>query len=176
MSVGTTKITGKAGPIIDLAMYLATDLSELKGPLKIEAPRWTYGPGINQVQVIYADTITLDHTGDDSTKTLNLSAGTGDNALLDIFKQALTMSKLKFLFIENNSDEKTLHVLGTASTAIPICVDPLSIIKIPPKGSSVLWNDPSAAGLTITSKDLLLAHDGAGTKTIDVDVVAMGLD
>jgi len=39
MTIGKTRITGKAGPMMDLAMYLATDLSELAGPLKVEAPR-----------------------------------------------------------------------------------------------------------------------------------------
>lgn len=174
MSVGTTRIIGKAGPIIDLAMFLATDLSELQGSLKIEAPKWVYGTGEGAVDVIYAETITLDDAG---AKTLDLYASSGVDLLLDIFQQALTMKALKFLYLKNNSADATLLVLGTETTAIPICVDPVDVIKIPPKGSSVLWNDPSAAGLVISvNKDLLLTHGGQGEDSMDVDIVAMGLD
>jgi len=173
MSVGTTRIIGKGGPIIDLAMFLAGDISELQASLKIEASKWVYGTGAGAVDVIYADTINL---LDAATKTLDLYAGSGDGDLLDIHRQALTMKALKFLFIRNNSADATLLVLGTATTAIPICAAAEDIIKIPPKGSAVLWNDPSAAGLVIsTNKDLQLEHDGTGDDSMDVDVVAMGL-
>lgn len=174
MSVGNTRITGKAGPIIDLAMFLASDLSELQGPLKIEAPKWVYGTGVGAVDVIYAETITLE---DAANKTLDLYSSSGADLLQDIFMQDLTMKALKFLYIKNNSADATLLVLGTATTAIPICGAAEDIIKIPPKGSAVLWNDPSAAGLVIsTNKDLKLEHDGTGEASMDVDIVAMGLD
>jgi len=154
-------------------MFLASDLSELQAPLKIEASKWVYGTGEGAVDVIYADTITLD---DAATKTLDLNAGSGDGDLLDIHRQALAMKALKFLYVNNNSADATLLVLGTATTAIPICVAAENVIKVPPKGSTVLWNDPSAAGLVIsTNKDLKLEHDGTGETSMDVDIVAMGL-
>jgi len=170
MSVGTTRITGKAGPLIDLAMYLATDLAELKGPLKIAAAKWTYGTAAGAVNVIYADSVTL---ADGANTTLDLYAS---GSLLDIFKQALTMEALKFLYIKNNSDDATLKVFGGASNDIGIVADTSDIVEIPP-GGDLCWSDPSAAGLDITTnKNLKLEHDGTGESDMVVDVIAMGLD
>ncbi len=171
MTVGSNRIAGHAGPVIDLKAYLAGDLSEQQVPVLLNNAGWIYGTGAGAVNVIYADTITL---ADAATETLDLFAS---GSLLDIFGRALTLSALKFLCIVNNSADATLKVLGTAVTAVPICEDPSDIIKIPPGGSAVLWNDPSAAGLVVsTNKDLKLEHDSTGSDSMDVDVFAMGLD
>jgi len=170
MTIGTTRITGKAGPMMDLAMYLATDLSELAAPLKVDAVRWIYGTGAGAVNVIYADAVTLADAG---TDTLDLYASA---ALLDIFKQALTMTALKFLYLKNNSVDATLLAFGGSTADIPVLADMTDIVKIKP-GGHFLWTDPSAAGLVITTnKNLKLAHDGTGSSSMIVDVIAMGLD
>ena len=170
MTVGTTRITGKAGPMMDLAMYLATDLSELAGPLKVEALRWIYGTGAGAVNVIYADKITL---ADGANTTLDLYAS---GTLLDIFKQDLTMTALKFLYIMNNSADATLLAFGGSSADIPVLADPSDIANVKP-GGHILWTDPSAAGEVITTnKNLKLEHDGTGSDSMIVDVIAMGLD
>lgn len=172
-----TRIIGAAGPLIDLVKYLDAELGEICKKLNIAPSQWTYGALAKQVEVIYADTITLAQpNGGGETVTLDLFSSEAPE-LLDIFNRALTMTALKFLYIKNNSADATLKVLGTATTAIPICADPLDIIKIPPGGDAILWNDPSAAGLLIsTNKDLKIEHDGTGEATMDVDIVAMGLD
>ncbi len=171
MSTGSTRIAGQAGPVIDLKAYIAGDLSERLAPVLINNKGWTYGTGAGAVNVVYADTITL---ADAANTTLDLFAS---GSLLDVFNIALTMTALKFLYIKNNSADATLLVLGTAVTALPICSDPSDIIKIPPGGDVILWNDPSAAGLVVsTNKDLKLEHDGTGANTMDVDVFALGLD
>jgi len=169
MSEGTTRISGNAGPMIDLAMFLATDLSELKGPLKIAAPKWTYGTGAGAVNVIYADTITLAAAGND---TLDLYAG----SLLDIFKQELTMTAIKFLYIKNNSADATLLVGGGVSNDLDIFSDTSDQEIIKPGGWKC-WGDPSAAGVVITTnKNLYIEHNGTGSSSMNVDVIAMGLD
>jgi len=170
MTVGTTRISGNAGPMIDLAMFLATDLSELKGPLKIAAPKWTYGTGAGAVNVIYADTITLANAGND---TLDLYAS---GALQDIFKQTLTMEAIKFLYLKNNSADASLLVGGGVSNDLDIFAD-TSDQEIIKQGGTKTWTDPSAAGLDITTnKNLYIEHDGTGSDSMDVDVIAMGLD
>lgn len=170
MSVGTTRLNGNAGPLMDIKAFLAGDLSEANVPVIVSNFGWSYGVGVNAVNIVYADKVTL---ADAANETLDLFAS---GSLLDIFGRALTLSAIKFLYIKNNSADATLLVLGTAVTAVPICSDPSDIIEIPP-GGVMLWLDPSAAGLVVsTNKDLKLEHDGTGETAMDVDVIAMGLD
>ena len=170
MSVGTTRIVGKAGPLIDLVHYLAADLAELPAPLKIAAQNWTYGTNANQVNIIYADTTTL---ADGANTTLDLYAS---GSLLDIFNQALTLESLKLLYVKNNSSDATLKVGGGASNDLDIFAATSDILLIKP-GGSLIFTDPSAAGIvTTTNKNLKIEHDGTGSSTMDVDVIAMGLD
>jgi hypothetical protein len=170
MVVGTTRIIGKAGISIDMTHFLQGDLLETSAPVKASPAKWTYGTGAGQVNIIYADTTTL---ADGANTTLDLfSSGT----LLDIFQRALTLSALKFLHIKNNSADATLKILGTAVTGLDIVTDPSDIIEIAP-GGEFYWSAPTAAGIDLTTnKDLKLEHDGTGSSTMDVDVIAGGLD
>jgi len=175
MTIGNTRLIGHAGPQIDIKAFLAGDLAENQVPILVNNIGWTYGTGADAVNVIYAKTITLvQPNGGGETVTLDLyESGT----LLDIFNRVLTMTALKFLYIKNNSADATLLVFGGASADIPICAVNTDVVKIKPKGSAILWNDPSAAGLDITTnKNLKLEHDGTGESSMDVDVIAMGLD
>ncbi len=166
-----TRINGSAGAKLDLSYFLDVDLSEdLKAEFKIAASKWSYGTGANQVNCVFADKRTL---ADGANETLDLYAS---GSLLDVFKQALTMTALKFLYIKNNSSDATLQILGGSSNDIGICAATNDIIKIKP-GGIFIWIDPSAAGLVITTnKNLKIEHDGTGSSTMDVDVIAMGLD
>jgi len=170
MSVGSTRLGGQAGVVIDLKAFLAGDLSEFQVPVAVGNVDWAYGTGAGAINIIYADTITL---ADAATTTLDLYAS---GTLLDIFNRALTMAALKFLYIKNKSADATLKVFGGASLDIGILVATNDILTIKP-GGSFLWADPSAAGLVITTnKNLKIEHDGTGSSTMDVDVIAMGLD
>lgn len=171
MSVGTTSLAGHAGSMIDLRAKLAGDLAEAQIPIIVSNTGWSYGTGAGAVEVIYADTTTL---GDGANTTLDLYES---GSLLDIHNRALTMTALKFLYIKNNSSDATLLVGGGVSYDLDIFSDTSDKIKIPPGGDAILWNDPSAAGLNITTnKNLKIEHDGTGSSTMNVDVIAMGLD
>lgn len=181
-----TSISGKAGAVFDLSYHLAVELSEdLRAHLKIEASRWSYGDKAGEVNVVYADTITLTqpNTGGE-TNTLNLKDGLDKDSvkLLDVFKQALTMTAIKFLYIKNNSDEATLLVGGGESFDLDIfsagdVSAKTDILKIKPLSSAILLNDPSVAGVSVaTNYNLKLLLVAAGDKTMDVDVIALGLD
>lgn len=170
MSVGTTRLAGHAGVVIDLTHYLAGDLSERRATQLINNLGWTYGTGANQVNIIYSDTVTL---ADGANSTIDLYAS---GTYLDIFNRDLTMEALKLLYIKNNSDDATLLVLGGVATDIGICSDTSDVIEVKP-GGIFIWVDPSAAGLDITTnKNLKIEHDGTGSDTMDVDIIAMGLD
>ena len=120
--------------------------------------------------MIYADTVTI---ADDANETLDLYAS---GSLLDIYNRALTMTALKFLYVKNNSEDATLRMFGLDDVDIGLMTDPNDQINIKP-GGVFLWIDPSAAGLDITTnKNLLIDHNGTGTDSMAVDVIAMGLD
>jgi len=172
MSVGNTRIGGKAGAVLDINAYLAGDLAELKAPVIVNNIDWSYGTGAGQVNVIYQDKVTI---ADGENDTLDLYAS-GAGELLDVFNRALTMEALKFLYIKNNSADASLLVFGGDSVDIGILGGATEQLTIPP-GGHLLWVDPSAAGLDLTTnKNLYLEHDGTGTSSMDVDVIAMGLD
>ena len=170
MSIGVTRIAAQAGVVIDLKAYLAGDLAELCAPILVNNIGWSYGTGANAVNVIYQDKVTL---ADGANTTLDLYAS---ESLLDIFNRALTMTALKFLYIKNNSDDASLLVFGGDSTDIDILGAATEQMTILP-GGEYLWIAPSAAGKVITTnKNLYLEHDGTGDDTMDVDIIAMGLD
>lgn len=170
MSVGSTRVTGNAGSKIDINAFKAGDLAQTQVPIIVDAFGWTYGTSANQIQIIFADTVTL---ADGANTTISLyDSGT----YLDIFGVALTLSSLKYLYIKNNSSDATLKVGGGASADLDIFSDTSDILLIPPGGIAV-WVDPSAAGTVCsTNKNLKLEHDGTGSSTMDVDIIAMGLD
>lgn len=171
MSVGTTRISGRAGVDMHIVHYLAGDLSEEQERVVLTAGNWYYGTGTRAVNVVYADSTTL---ADAATAALDLYAS---GTLLDVFNRDLTMEALKFLYVKNNSADATLHVGGGASNDLDIWKSTSDQQNIPPGGDAILWNDPSAAGLDITTNPkLYIEHDGTGTNTMQVDVIAMGLD
>ena len=171
-----TSISGKAGAVFDLIYNLDVELSEdLRAHFKIEASRWSYGTGAGAVNVVYADTITLAQpNGGGETDTLNLK---DSGSLLDVFKQALTMTAIKFLYIKNNSADATLKVGGGDSLDLDIFAAKSDILNIKPGAHAILLCDPSAAGVSVaTNYNLKIEHDGTGESTMDVDVIALGLD
>jgi len=168
----TTSLSGKAGAVFDLIYNLDVDLAkDLQAHLKIEASRWSYGTGAGAVNVVYAATTTL---ADGANTTLNLK---DSGTLLDVFKQALTMTAIKFLYIKNNSADATLKVGGGDSLDLDIFAAKTDILLIKPLASAILLNDPSAAGVSVaTNYNLKIEHDGTGEESMDVDVIALGLD
>ena len=170
MSVGSTRLVAQAGPVIDIAAYLAGDLAETKVPVLISNVGWIYGTGANCANIVYADKVTLTDGGND---TINLK---DSGTLLDVFGRVLTLTALKLLYIKNNSTDATLLVGGGVSLDLILFADTSDIVKIKP-GGSMIWVDPSAAGIDVTTnKNLYIAHDGTGSSTMVVDIVAMGLD
>jgi len=172
MSVGTTRLFGRAGASIDITAFLAGDLTETRVPALVNALGWSYGVGANAVQIVFADTIALT---DGSFTTLNLYAGTP--SLLDIFGRDLNMKAIKLLYIKNNSTDSGLQIGGGAATDLLLFVDTSDKLYIPP-GGIFLWADPSAAGVVCVARpNLYLKDDGTGVAgTKNIDVIAFGLD
>lgn len=171
MTVGVTRISGEAGPKIDFRAYLAGDLAERSALVQLASHNWAFGTGAGQVNVIYQDSVSI---ADGADTTIDLYAS---GTLLDIFERALTMETLKFLYIKNTSADATLLVGGGASNDLLLFAATSDIVKIPPGGSAILYNDVAGSGILLTTnKNLKLAHDGTGSSAMVVYVVAMGLD
>ena len=148
----------------------AADLSTAVDNLNLSRNiSFTSGTSANQIEVIYHDQRSL---ADDANEVLDFYAS---GSLLDPLGTALTMTKLKYLYVKNTtaSGGASLNI-GGGAVAVGIFDSYTDILVLPPQGTLLLtW--PS--GLTITTnKDLNLLHDGTGTAACTYDIIAMGND
>lgn len=165
-AAASTALSGKTDIVINLENKKAIDLNTILDTLKISTGiDWSFGVGDNQVNCLFHDSDSTDDTG----KTVDLYAGSLKNA----FGDAITMEKLKLLYVKNTHATLTLEVLGTAVTGLDIVADPSDIIEIPPEGFMLFVAPLTGLDLT-TNKDLKFASKVAGTITFDYAV--MGLD
>ena len=170
MAVGTDRITGHAGPAIDLKAFLAGDLTQMEVPVILNNMGWSYGAGANAVNVVYADIVPV---GNGATVIIDLNASA---LYLDVFTRALTLEAVKFVYVKNNSADASLELLGTAVTGLGICKVITDVIVIKP-GGTFMWTDPSAAGLDCNPLvSFQLTHDATGADGVNVDVIIMGID
>ena len=127
------------------------------------------GTGANQADMIWHDSFDLE---DDASNTHDLYAS---GSLLTPLGVALTINKLKFLFIENESSDANLVIGAAAANPIALfTVSAADSLELPPGGTFV-WSAPGLAGLDITTnKNLKLTHGGQGTSTLTYNIVAIG--
>ena len=127
------------------------------------------GTGANQADMIWHDSFSL---VDDASNTHNLyDSGTLKTPL----GVALTINKLKFLFIENTSTDANLVIGAAAANPIALfTVSAADSLELPP-GGKFIWSAPNADGLDITTnKNLKLLHGGQGTSALVYNIVAIG--
>ena len=148
----------------------ALDLSTISDPLvKSIALALTNGTGSGSADLLYHDTITIADGASDATTCLE------DGSMNDSFGDALVMLTLKALIITNGSADASLHVGGAqGAEELPIFGDPTADYLIIPPGGSFVWLG-GVAGIDITSAgEIKLAHDGTGTATMAVEIIAIG--
>lgn len=171
MTVGTTSLTGKAGVSIDLMARLAGDLAEGQVPVILDALGWTYGTGVNAVNIVYADTVQV---ADGGNLKMDLNAS---GTYLDIFGRALTLDAIKFLYVKNGSTDSMLTIGGGVDLDLDIWADTSDKTNIK-AGGIFFWADVTAAGVDCSAnKNLYLLDDGTGAAgNKDIDIIAGGLD
>jgi hypothetical protein len=154
----------------DAVCQAVQNLSNLVDRLSLNrALDLTNGTGANQANVLYHDERTL---ADGAEETLDLYGGT----LLDGLKNALTMEKLKVLFLKNTSTDASLLIGGATTTPIDLFVDAADVFK-QRAGGVFLTTAPDANGIALTTnKNLKLAHDGTGTSPLVYEIIAIGVD
>ena len=154
----TTQYTGTA------------DLSTPTDAMNIaRAIEFTSGTGANQADLVFHDSRTL---ADGANEVLDLYAS---GTLLTPLGTALTMTKLKALYVYNTSSDASL-LIGGGTTPVGICADATDIVKLPPGGKLIL-SAPNATGIvTSTNKNLKFEHDGTGSSTLTYEVIIIGID
>lgn len=127
------------------------------------------GTGANQADALWHDNRTL---ADGANETIDLHDGT----LEDAFGDAVTLDKLKAIYIKNNSTEANLFIGGAAATQLGLFADVSDVLKLPP-GGDFFMSAPDANGIDVsTNSDLKLEHDGTGTASLTYDIIVIGVD
>jgi hypothetical protein len=163
--------TGKAMILFNIVSYTDNDLSDVEDTLTLTAGvDFADGTAADQANLLWSDTRTLADGGSDE---LDINDGTLSNN----FGVALTMTKLKLLYVRNNSADANLLIGGAATTPIAIFSDAASDkIKLPPEGE-MLFIAPNVDGVSVTTnKHIKIAHDGTGSSTLTYDIITIGID
>lgn len=127
------------------------------------------GSGANQAQVLFSDIRTL---ADGANEVLDLYAS---GSLLDNLGVALTLTRLKVLYLKNLSTDANLLV-GGGTTPVGVFADASDILTLPP-GGIFIYTAPNATGLLLTTnKNLKLEHNGTGTSTLSYEIIVIGID
>ena len=176
--MATTDLTGRTSVSIDLKNVenLATKLKEVLDELNISTSiKWSYGTGPKQCDVLLHEKLTITQA---QAQTLNLY-DTAASALQDAFGNDLTMEAIKFLFIQNRSEDLYVEIFAGGDNdlliMVPAGAEGVDKLKIKPLGF-FLWCDPSEAGIATTENKNLKFLVEAGSGEAIIDVVAMGLD
>lgn len=162
-----TALSGRSGIqiTIDSKQTDAAKLADTLDKIGINAGvDWTYGTGANQVNMMYHATLTATN----AQAAVDISG----SAIQDAFGDNCDFSALKLLYIKNTDLTEDLKLGGGVSLDLDILDDTSDIILIKP-GGFLLWIDPSAAGLDVTTNKNMLIQ--AETAHVTYDIVLMGL-
>ena len=127
------------------------------------------GTGANQADQSWHDTRTL---AAGANETLDLHGG----SLSDAFGASVVFARLKAFFIKNQDDDNALIVGGAGSDEFDAPFGATGDkIKVRP-GGSLLLLAPDATAFTVdaTHKNLKLENDGAGTGSLQYDILLIG--
>ena len=133
-------------------------------------PSFTDGTGANQAQILFHDTTALADAANHEIDIL-------DGSLTDAFGDAVTITKLKVLYIKNLSTTANLIIGGAAATQLGLFGDGASDkLHIPPLGE-FFYSAPDATGLdTSVNAHLKFEHDGTGASAPGYNIIMIGVD
>jgi hypothetical protein len=168
--IGAT-LTAKIG-LTFATMYTGTGVDTFSYPVdQMNLSRtidFTTGTGANQVNVVFHDSRSL---ADDVNEVLDFHGG----ALTDPLGTALTMDKLKVLYIKNTGTLTDIKIGGGADP-IPLFANASDILLIKPGGTFV-YAAPDANGLSVVDgNDLNILHGGGGTAAAIYEIIAIGVN
>jgi hypothetical protein len=163
-------LTANLNLLLNITHTKDLDLNTLRDAVNISrGVSLANGTGANQADAVWHDNRTL---ADAANETIDLRDGT----LINAFGDTLTLTKLKALYIKNNSADANLLIGGAAGTQLGLFNDVTDILKLRP-GGELFVTAPGASGIdTSVNGDLKLAHDGTGSSSLTYDIVVVGVD
>jgi hypothetical protein len=131
---------------------------------------WSSGTGANAADRMFSDTRTL---GPSAGEDLDLAG-----SLVDAFGATMTFARIKLLWIyadSANNAANPVQLTRPAANGVPLFLAAGDGISLNP-GAGFLWFDPTATGVavTATTADLLHVTNGAGTNSVNYDVLIIG--
>lgn len=129
---------------------------------------FTNGSGAGQVNQMFSDTRTL---ASNTPESLDFNAG----GLLDVFGNALTLTKLKLLAMSADPTNTTSLTVGNVTNGIVGFFGAATHSLLLNPGSLLLITSPDAGGYTITAGtgDLLKVSNGNGASA-NYNIVVLG--
>ena len=163
-------LTAKLNLLLNIEHTKAMDLNTLRDAMNLtRGVSLANGSGANQADAVFHDTRTL---ADAATETLDVHDGT----LVNAFGDTLTLTKLKAIYIKNNSADANLLIGGAVATQLGLFNDVSDVLKLPP-GGDFFMTAPGSAGIDVsTNSDLKIAHDGTGMSSLTYDIIIVGVD
>ncbi len=126
------------------------------------------GTGANQANSIWHDNRTL---ADAANETIDLH----DGSLLNAFGDALVLTKLKAIYIKNNSVDACLLIGAAATVQLGLFNVVTDVLKLQPGGELFITAPNDTGIVTTTNSKLKLAHDGTGTSNLTYDIIVVGV-
>ncbi len=169
MAVTSTGLSGRTGITIQLQHKKLIDLDTVLDSLNINCGiNWSWGTAANQANLLYHDKV--ESIGVGGTE-IDLGA---TDVQKDAFGDFATFSAVKMLYARNLDETNDLILFGKLTTGIliPSTAVVAADFVIPPLGF-FLWVDPSAAGLVLSTNDILLLTSSAST--VDAEIAILGL-
>jgi len=164
-------VTGNVQFVISSQATKALDLSTPSDTISFQTKySFTDGTGANKANQHWSDTRTL---ADGASEELDLAGG-----LTDAFGDTVTFTKIKTLYIRNNSADANLIIGGAAANGFTAMFGGTDDTLILPAGAAVMLCASShATGYAVTADtgDLLqIEHDGTGDDSLTYDIVIIG--
>jgi hypothetical protein len=128
------------------------------------------GTASGQASQAWTDTRTL---GPSATENLDLAG-----SLINAFGTTLTFTKLKLLAIKAdpaNNVANFVQVTRPASNGVPFFLAASDGLQLSPGGIFIFY-DPVGVTVTAATGDLITVTNGAGTNSVNYDVLVVGVD
>lgn len=156
--------------VLGAEMDLVPDLGTANQVLSYEKRlAFLDGAGANQINTFWQDVRQIAASGTDD---IDLAGG-----ITDVFGNALTLTKLKGIFIYAHATNTNNLLIGGDAASVPLFGAVNDLIVIYP-GSFFAICNPNAAGYTVTGTtgDILQIANSSSGSVVDYDIILFGCE
>lgn len=156
---------------LDALQLSALDLASATFPLLMDwSALMPNGVASGQASQVWSDTRTL---GPSATENLDLAG-----SLVNAFGVTLTFTKIKLILVRAaaaNNAANLVQVQRASSNGVPLFLAASGGLQLNPGGVFVMY-DPVGVTVTVATGDLITVTNGAGTNSVNYDIVIVGVD